>query len=185
MRIWASVHTAVQQRLLSLCNLLIVVLAVAMSDLCSVPSFRVGAASAAAGLLTLYTLGTRVSTHLTCVLFLVAVLSLLRDAIILVPSELSDQLDQARGGASAVVLLAICISGWLGSRPAEDLPHRLKLLTFSLMEATVVSDNFLRFARTRDEADLLFPSFHWHAPFVAFFIAGLRTRRALRACGMH
>jgi len=172
----ASVRAAVWRRPLSLCSLLGAVLAVATSDLSSVPAFRWGAASAAAGLLTLHMLGTRDSTRLTCVLLVAAAFALLRDAITLAPAVLSAQLDDAREGAAAVVLLAACLGVWLGTRPAADLPLRLKLLTFSLVEASVVCDNYLRHTRTGDRANLVFPKVHWHGPFVASVLVGVVAR---------
>ena len=178
-QIWAAAPLALQKRPLSLCSLLIIALAVAMSKLSLVPAFCFGAFSAAAGLLTLYTLGARRSTHLTCALFVAAVLALLRDAILLTPTELTTQINDAREGAPAVVLVASCIGAWLGSRPPMDISHHLKLLTISLMEATVITDNYIRFGKTGDKADLLFPRFHFHAPMVTMFIVGLFFNRPL------
>ena len=109
--------------------------------------------------------------------------SLLRDALTLVPSELSAQLDQAQGSPFAVVAFAACLGTWLGSRHAEDLPLHLKLLAFGLMEATVLCDNLVRFTRTDDAADLLFPGVHWHAPFVASFIVSRELRPPSKSCG--
>ena len=158
------------ENLIVLLSPLITALTVAVSNLSSVPSFRMGAVAATAGMLTLVTNGTRFSTHLTCELLFVAVIRLLYDAITLTPSELSAQLDDTKVCPSAVILMAVSIGMWLGSRPAEDLRLHLKLLTFALMEATILSDNFVRCARVGDNANLQFPCFHWHCPFVASFI---------------
>ena len=166
----AFVASISSDQLIVLLSLLTAALTVAVSNLSSVPSFRMGAVAATAGMLTLVTLGTRFSTHLTCVLLAVAVIRLLYDAVTLAPSELSAQLEDAKACPAGVILLAVSLGMWLGSRSAEDLPLHLKLTTFALMEATILSDNFVRYARNGDSADLHFPLFHGHCPFIGSFI---------------
>ena len=152
-------------------GLLVIVISVALSDLSSVPAFGAVAVSASLGTLALYSLGTRVGTHLTCIMFIAAAAVLCYDGTVATPSDLKVQIGQAHKAAWAVVAFAVCLGTWLGSRPAEDLARRLKLLTFIVMEALIHGDSLIRYARAYDKMDMLFICLHFHAPFLTSFCA--------------